>query len=373
MEKLSDRLVGIFLSVPSLRDNKKNRGMLLKGLPSNPASLIPRDDAPMTDLNNIVNDVENWGQLDSGEWGLAVLIQNALRFTKGTRQDRDLRKLLNEFEIELSDIHLSPIEEQEIVIGQDERLSIDFFNRALKASKAVSKVLVHRIKNGQEEDRKFTGSGWLAAPDLLITNYHVIEARVHKKELPATSDDFKAQALKAEILFGYDNRESEPSGYSCEELLHFDSRLDYAVLRLSKRSISGPDSPLSAWGYLTMPSLRPTLFKGDRLNIIQHPGGKPKQFAVRSNFYIETSSSSAKPDRIRYLTDTEPGSSGSPVFNDDWQVLALHHASVKMENHMKYKGDVISYNNQGILVHAIIGNLPTAVSDEIQKAQENRS
>ncbi|MGL4649089.1 MAG: trypsin-like peptidase domain-containing protein, partial [Caldilineaceae bacterium] len=27
-----------------------------------------------------------------------------------------------------------------------------------------------------------------------------------------------------------------------------------------------------------------------------------------------------------YLTDTLPGSSGSPCFNDRWEVVALHHS-----------------------------------------------
>jgi hypothetical protein len=34
---------------------------------------------------------------------------------------------------------------------------------------------------------------------------------------------------------------------------------------------------------------------------------------------------------IRYETDTQPGSSGSPVFNDQWQLAALHHSGVPDE------------------------------------------
>ncbi len=33
-------------------------------------------------------------------------------------------------------------------------------------------------------------------------------------------------------------------------------------------------------------------------------------------------------DFIHYTTDTKRGSSGSPVFNDQWQVVAVHHSGV---------------------------------------------
>jgi len=29
---------------------------------------------------------------------------------------------------------------------------------------------------------------------------------------------------------------------------------------------------------------------------------------------------------VQYLTDTLPGSSGSPVFDKDWRLVALHHS-----------------------------------------------
>ena len=35
---------------------------------------------------------------------------------------------------------------------------------------------------------------------------------------------------------------------------------------------------------------------------------------------------------LHYQTDTAPGSSGSPVFNDQWEVVALHHSGVPRRN-----------------------------------------
>ena len=29
---------------------------------------------------------------------------------------------------------------------------------------------------------------------------------------------------------------------------------------------------------------------------------------------------------VQYMTDTNDGSSGSPVFNSDWEVVAIHHS-----------------------------------------------
>ena len=59
----------------------------------------------------------------------------------------------------------------------------------------------------------------------------------------------------------------------------------------------------------------------DFVNIIQHPGGLPKQIAIYHNIVVF-----ADLGRVQYLTDTMPGSSGSPVFNNEWQVVAMHHS-----------------------------------------------
>ena len=137
----------------------------------------------------------------------------------------------------------------------------------------------------------------------------------------------------------------------------------------SARRLPGAASrPLSDSG---IPPGRPRaaeLKRGSRLNIIQHPQGDSKRIAIRSNFYFDFHSTAQEPDRLRYLTDTEPGSSGSPVFGDDWRVVALHHAAVAIPEE-KYRGEVIKYNNQGICMAAIMMDLPSPISREIGGAQ----
>ncbi len=357
----SDKLRDILLGIPALEE-RDNRTQLLRGLPRGPVSAINRSNALMADINNIIDSAEGWGQLaDSGEWALVIVARNALRFSKGVEHGAKIEALLSELETLPSDKDLPAI--PEVVIGQDERLSIHFLEKGLIASKSVAKVIIPRVVNGIPQDGKVSGTGWLITPDILITNYHVIEARDRQNEPAATKDDFKAQALKTSVWFGYTEQGGEYTDYNCTELLHYSTELDYALLRIQSEPISKSGEDLSKWGYLSIPKLYPTLIKGNRLNIIQHPKGFAKQIAIRNNFYVDNIS-----NRIRYLTDTEPGSSGSPVFNDDWQIVALHHAAVEVPE-TQYKGEVVKYNNQGILIHPIIENFPENIQKEIQNAQ----
>jgi hypothetical protein len=57
--------------------------------------------------------------------------------------------------------------------------------------------------------------------------------------------------------------------------------------------------------------------------VIHHPGGDRKRISIRENRLVATD------DRwLRYTSDTGFGSSGSPVFNDQWEMVALHHGGV---------------------------------------------
>ncbi|MFM7867038.1 MAG: trypsin-like serine peptidase, partial [Planctomycetaceae bacterium] len=59
--------------------------------------------------------------------------------------------------------------------------------------------------------------------------------------------------------------------------------------------------------------------------IIQHPRGEPQQICVRENRLLKYA---AGEPWVWYQTDTVGGSSGSPVFNTSWDVVALHHQAV---------------------------------------------
>jgi len=96
---------------------------------------------------------------------------------------------------------------------------------------------------------------------------------------------------------------------------------------------------------------------------------------LRNNEVIEIPS--GKPDFLYYTTDTEPGSSGSPCFNDQWELIGLHHSGVpKMDGEKILKKDGTPFNedlddpalidwiaNEGARVSAIVGALTAASLD----------
>jgi V8-like Glu-specific endopeptidase len=81
------------------------------------------------------------------------------------------------------------------------------------------------------------------------------------------------------------------------------------------------------------------------VNIIQHPAGQSKVIALYHNVvaYVDDR-------RVQYLTDTLPGSSGSPVFDSQWRVVALHHSGGWLTEPGSKKA---FFRNEGIHVHCL--------------------
>jgi endonuclease G len=105
----------------------------------------------------------------------------------------------------------------------------------------------------------------------------------------------------------------------------------------------------------------------DRVSIIQHPNGGPKQIAVTNNRVINLFE-----PFLHYMTDTLPGSSGSPVLSDNWRVVAIHHAGGNVRKNTR--GDLV-WANEGILISSLLGdtNFSTAYETCVQFAVESRS
>ena len=93
---------------------------------------------------------------------------------------------------------------------------------------------------------------------------------------------------------------------------------------------------------------------GACVNIIQHPGDGEKKLSYLANEVVYFGE-----NRVQYLTDTEPGSSGSPVFDMQWRLIALHHSG----GHLPEPGSPSGYTylrNEGIAIDAVVRGLTAA-------------
>jgi hypothetical protein len=205
--------------------------------------------------------------------------------------------------------------------------------KMLSCARGVARVTVLPSINGRFEAQKETGTGWLIAPGLLLTCWHVIEAR-SVYDPPLELIDLKKQVANMLVTFDY-TAVGRGIEYNVERLAcpTLESQtLDYALLYLQDRD----DYPLSRFHYLHLDTDVPRTAQTE-LYIIQHPLGRHQQVA---GDYFQGESS--RKGRILYRTPTEPGTSGAPVFNrNTWRVVALHNGE---SEYVKYReGTLLSH------------------------------
>lgn len=377
--------VDTLMRIPDISQTMPNgRDALLIGLPSVGLQRTPFQ--PRVDLDGIISGLDQLGRLDNkgGARPLIVVAQNAMSFVPtGSDVANALQEIIRSLEQyyggEFQPLPVTmPSPNEEVVVGVDERVSYLFMRRGFEASDSVARLSVPRIFNGTRTSGAGYGTAWLIAPGLLLTNHHVIKARATGEPGP-TPDDLKAQAEAVTARFDYyvegeDGRFVECAGAA---LVANNETLDYALLRLNEAAKVANRTPL------TLVKQQPTLSPGARTNIIQYPNGGALKYAIRHNFYTGAGGGSF----IRYVTDTEPGASGSPVFNDDWQVVALHHAAVPttvdpttrtqtQTGTLMIAADTVAgspqsriFLNEGITIHSILDGLDPQLADEIGSAQ----
>jgi hypothetical protein len=86
------------------------------------------------------------------------------------------------------------------------------------------------------------------------------------------------------------------------------------ILVLSAEQVAGARTPGKASGDM--------INKGEPVFVIPHPNNQHKKVVFQSNRLIECGD-----EYLAYEADTDFGSSGSPVYNRQWEVVALHHAT----------------------------------------------
>ena len=212
----------------------------------------------------------------------------------------------------------------EQIIGANNLKQISWIQQGLQVCSSICRILT---PTGM-------GTGFLIAPNLIMTNNHVVSDQSLTDQSYA---EFNYQSdISGNPLPSYRYRLNSQQFHTSQK-----EKLDYTIVEIE----SNPSfPPLDKWGQLRLdPDNIPV--PSEHVTIVQHPNGGPKQIALTANQVV-----AVNPPFISYTTDTMPGSSGSPVFNDNWQVIALHHASGGFMKDQKRNDRFV---NEGILMSAI--------------------
>jgi endonuclease G len=241
---------------------------------------------------------------------------------------------------------------QERIIGNSDLLGVDFLELAISISRAIGRVRCGNIY----------ATGVLIGPRLMMTNNHVIGEKNNGDGWKIEMDYQRNSSGEMMAVHTYD---VDPSLF-----FYTNPTLDYTIVGMG--NLSDRKRPIAAYGWVKLVADTGKIEVGDPINIIQHPEGDLKQIAFRENKVIALTN--AKPDFLDYTTDTQEGSSGSGCFNDQWELVALHHSSIPRtdaENHILTKSaqvwkqgqstvDIEWIGNEGVRVSAIVKDLTTA-------------
>lgn len=194
----------------------------------------------------------------------------------------------------------------EKVFGSDKMYTLNWYKKGLEQCNSIARV---ERRNG-----KGHGTGWLVnASDfftdrqglLLLTNEHVIsDDDQHPYAILPEDAQANFQAL-GKVLKINEIIWSSPYTDLDATFVSLEGEPQAKPLELHSKAMKMTKPPKAA----------------PRMYIIGHPAGRDLELSLQDNYLL-----ACNERLLHYRTPTEPGSSGSPVFEpDDWRVVALHH------------------------------------------------
>jgi S1-C subfamily serine protease len=217
----------------------------------------------------------------------------------------------------------------------------------------------------RQEDGRGIGTGFLVRggdirPDLgdeplLLTNAHVVSDDPVDQALPREAATVTFEARDAAADSRREHRVAEIVGHSPR------AALDFSLLRLAPRPEGLPVCPVG--------KRLPAVGSGEkqRVYVIGHPEGRELSFSLQDNLLLDHEA----PPRgtpslegrvlLHYRAPTEPGSSGSPVFEQGgWNVVGLHHAGGELMRRLNGQAGTYAAN-EGIWIQSIAAAVAAAV------------
>lgn len=220
---------------------------------------------------------------------------------------------------------------------QPDWYDVGFLQRIIEQAKSVCRVDLPAFN--------ISATAVLIAPRLVLTNYHVLKVN--------EDDNIETYAKNVRLNFGCfsldDGKETTSKSFYLDTqkpILASSpvSKLDYVLLQIESdltQTLNLDDNKITP----TQWNINTNLSKTEGINILQHPNGESMKLSITCDGITGVYPQSGL---VQYINKTAGGSSGSPCFNEQGQLVALHHAQ-----RSRYFGTI----REGILFTSIYQDL----------------
>jgi V8-like Glu-specific endopeptidase len=339
------RLVRILSGEPQWQSVSGRNALLLSAFAGSPRKAdflenIDRDGPPGQVATLALHSLLGFGQDEPGREVVGVLINQLIERRGGGDDVEFLAGLLRRYPFVTNPVATRPIdawkgtksyeEIREKIIGENTLKDISFLERLVELAKAVVRI----------QGPIGSGTGFLVAENLLMTNHHVIDSQATANDctfqfnyqLDRNGKLAKVHATQAALNGIFHTSPDSPQNATSEQL-------DYTIVQV--------DNPPPGVSPLRLRSSEIDL--DGRVTIIQHPAADYKKISLQNNFveYVDSLI-------VQYTTSTEPGSSGAPVFDDGLSVVAIHHHGGDLTEPRTRRRYL---RNEGVRITAILHNL----------------
>lgn len=263
-----------------------------------------------------------------------------------------------------------PTADKRIIGVASELQAWNFLPRGTRAARTVARLSLRG--QGPEGREVPHGTGFLVSPRLLLTNHHVLPDETTARRCVAEFD--------AQTAIDHTPADSTRLALDPDTFFTADEALDYALVAVSPdgggAAGNGGRLPGEMFGWNLLSAQLGKVVVGEPVNVVGHPEGRLKEVVLRDNAVQVRLE-----DFLHYRSDTQPGSSGSPVFNDQWEVVALHHSGVPRTDEqgriLRRDGklwrrsdgdDAIDWiSNEGVRISAVLRRLAAQTTDPARR------
>jgi V8-like Glu-specific endopeptidase len=218
--------------------------------------------------------------------------------------------------VDLTEIKTQDLEK---VWGETNYQSLKWLLEAVDRTRSVARLGPNRFE-GWGSGFLIDGS-WIDASlsdrRLLLTNAHVC---TNDSDVQAQYPFPKGAEENTVTFLGSLGEGVEPVEIKVNKVLWTSppSKLDASLLEIADVPEGARKAPLCK----EIPNFDG--WEAKRVNILGHPKGLNLRVSLQDNKLVSVD------DRyLHYRTPTDPGSSGSPIFNQNWELVGIHHSSSK--------------------------------------------